>query len=81
MAARQCTALPSTLACPFSIEQRLRKSNGQFRHGARGTSHVEADGRLITGMNWESTRGVVAAFVQQLDAQSDAVPKGPPNGG
>ncbi|MGY8563508.1 nuclear transport factor 2 family protein [Paracidovorax citrulli] len=58
---------------PFSIEQRLRKSNGQFRHGARGTSHVEADGRLITGMNWESTRGVVAAIVQQLDAQGDAV--------
>lgn len=62
---------------PFSIEQRLRKSNGQFSHGARGTSHVEADGRLVTGMNWESTRGVVAAIVQQLDAQTAAAPSGP----
>lgn len=57
---------------PFSIEQRLRGSKGQFRHGARGTSHVEADGRLVTGMNWESTRGVVAAVIQRLDAGSGA---------
>jgi putative intracellular protease/amidase len=53
---------------PFSIEQRLRHSKAQFHHGARGTSHVEADGRLITGMNWESTRGVVAAIIEQLEA-------------
>jgi len=53
---------------PFSIEQRLRERSGRFSHGARGTSHVEADGRLITGMNWESTRGVVAAIIQRLDA-------------
>ncbi|MCF7751319.1 nuclear transport factor 2 family protein [Bacillus subtilis subsp. subtilis] len=62
---------------PFSIEQRLRNSNAQFSHGARGTSHVQADGRLITGMNWESTRGVVAAIVQQLDVQTGAAPSGP----
>jgi putative intracellular protease/amidase len=62
---------------PFSIEQRLRGSKGQFRHGARGRSHVEADGRLITGMNWESTRGVVAAIVQRLEAGSSAVRSGP----
>ena len=57
---------------PFSIEQRLRTNKGTFGHGARGTSHVEADGRLITGMNWESTRGVVAAILQQLDAPPTA---------
>ncbi|MNN63637.1 hypothetical protein D3C81_1790270 [compost metagenome] len=55
---------------PFSIEQRLRKSKGQFSHGARGTSHVEANGRLITGMKGESTPGVVAAIVVQLEARS-----------
>lgn len=53
---------------PFSIEQRLRERSGQFSHGARGTAHVEADGRLVTGMNWESTRGVVAAIIQRLEA-------------
>lgn len=57
---------------PFSIEQRLKQSKGQFRHGARGTSHVEADGRLITGMNWESTRGVVDAIVERLEADAGA---------
>lgn len=57
---------------PFSIEQRLRDNKGRFAHGARGTSHVEADGGLVTGMNWESTRGVVAAIVQLLDAKREA---------
>ncbi|WP_411851511.1 nuclear transport factor 2 family protein [Stenotrophomonas sp. LGBM10] len=66
---------------PFSIEQRLRANNGQFHHGARGTSHVEADGRLITGMNWESTRGVVAAIVQRLEAGSGAAGSSPDSGG
>ncbi len=56
---------------PFSIEQRLRKSKGKFSAGARASSHVEVDGRLITGMNWESTRGVVAAIVQNLKARAD----------
>ena len=53
---------------PFSIEQRLRQGDAKFSHGARGTSHVQADGRLITGMNWESTRGVVDAIVQRLES-------------
>ena len=43
-----------------------------FRHGARGTSRVEIDGRLITGMNWESTRGVVAAIIRMLEAEGGA---------
>ncbi|MER2177810.1 MAG: nuclear transport factor 2 family protein [Stenotrophomonas maltophilia] len=66
---------------PFSIEQRLRDSRGQFHHGARGTSHVEADGRLITGMNWESTRGVVAAIIQRLESESSGVRSGPDTDG
>lgn len=61
---------------PFSIEQRLRTSRAQFHHGPRGTSHVEADGRLITGMNWESTRGVVAAIVRQLEVENGAARQG-----
>lgn len=61
---------------PFSIEQRLRQGNGHFTHGARGTSHVEADDRLITGMNWESTRGVVAAIIQRVEAHAAATERG-----
>lgn len=52
---------------PFSIEQRLQQRKGRFRHGVRNSSHVEIDGRLITGMNWQSTRDVVAAIIRQLD--------------
>lgn len=66
---------------PFSIEQRLREGKGRFSHSARGTSHVEVDGRLITGMNWESTRGVVAAIIQRLDAESSAAGNGANAGG
>jgi putative intracellular protease/amidase len=62
---------------PFSIEQRLRGSKGQLSPGARGTSHVEAGGRLITGMNWESTPGVEAAIVAQLEARSGGGGLGP----
>jgi putative intracellular protease/amidase len=57
---------------PFSIEQRLKQSEGIFTAAARGQSHVEADDRLITGMNWESTRGVVAAVVTRLQTQTFA---------
>lgn len=55
---------------PFSIEQRLQQRKAEFRHGARNTSHVEIDGRLITGMNWQSTRDVVKTIIQQLDADA-----------
>ncbi len=56
---------------PFSIEQRLRENKGRFSAGVRARAHVEVDGRLITGMNWESTNGVVAAIVKTLQSQAD----------
>lgn len=59
---------PYYKALPFSLERRLQERKGLFRYGARNTSHVEIDGRLITGMNWQSTRDVVKAILQQLDA-------------
>ncbi|WP_368563225.1 nuclear transport factor 2 family protein [Pseudoxanthomonas sp. UTMC 1351] len=62
---------------PFSIEQRLLGRKGLFRHGVRNTSHVEIDGRLITGMNWQSTRDVVAAIIRNLEAQAGAAQAGP----
>lgn len=59
---------------PFSIEQRLQSRKGLFRHGARNTSHVEIDGRLITGMNWQSTRDVVAAIIAKLETATAPAP-------
>ncbi|NUO76868.1 MAG: peptidase [Lysobacter sp.] len=55
---------------PFSIQQRLQQGRGRFSYGKSDAAHVEVDGRLITGMNWQSTRGVVEAVVRQLEAGS-----------
>lgn len=52
---------------PFSIEQKLQERKALFTQGTRNQSHVEVDGRLITGMSWEATRDVVKAIAQQLD--------------
>lgn len=54
---------------PFSIEQRLKEGGGRFEHGARGQPHVVVDGRLVSGMNWESTRGVAEALVRAVEAR------------
>lgn len=54
---------------PFSIEQRLLERKAVFTQGPRNQPHVEVDGRLITGMSWESTRDVVAALLRQLDGR------------
>lgn len=61
-------AAPYYRTFPFSIEQKLGANGGRFSHGARGTAHVQVDGRLVTGMNWESTTGVAEAVIRQLDA-------------
>lgn len=60
-------AAPYYKSFPFSIEQRLQARKGHFTQGVRNKSHVEVDGRLITGMSWESTRDVVAAIIRQLE--------------
>ncbi len=58
---------PYFKAHPFSVEGSIRKAGGKFVHGANGSSHVEVDGRLVTGMNWESSAGVAEAMIRQLD--------------
>jgi putative intracellular protease/amidase len=56
---------------PFSIEQKMKSNEAQFSYGARNQSHVEVDGRLVTGTNWQSTRGMMAAIIKQLDEQAE----------
>jgi putative intracellular protease/amidase len=60
-------ASPIFKAYPFSVEGSIRQRGGKFVHGANGKSHVEVDGRLVTGMNWESSVGVAEAMIRQLD--------------
>lgn len=59
---------PIFKAYPFSVEGSIRERGGKFTHGANGSSHVEVDGRLVTGMNWESSEAV-ARKVVELTAQ------------
>lgn len=54
-------------AYPFSVEGSLRRRGGNYSHGPNGQGHVEVDGRLVTGMNWESSTGVVQAMLALLD--------------
>jgi len=58
---------PIFKAYPFSVEGSIRQRNARFVHGANGSSHVQVDGRLVTGMNWESSVGVAQAVMRLLD--------------
>ena len=58
---------PIYKAYPFSVEGSIKHQGGIFRHGAKGKSHVEIDGRLVTGMNWESSVGVAESMIRLLE--------------
>ena len=55
---------PVYKAYPFSAEASIKRHGGIFRHGANGKSHVEVDGRLVTGMSWESSVGVAESMIR-----------------
>ena len=58
---------PVYKAYPFSAEASIKRHGGIFRHGANGKSHVEVDGRLVTGMSWESSVGVAEAMIRLIE--------------
>lgn len=58
---------PVYKAYPFSAEGSIKRHGGIFRHGENGKGHVEVDGRLVTGMNWESSVGVAESMIRLLD--------------
>lgn len=60
-------ASPIYKAYPFSAEDSIKRHGGIFRHGANGKGHVEVDGRLVTGMNWESSVGVAESMIRLLE--------------
>ncbi|MCC7643068.1 MULTISPECIES: nuclear transport factor 2 family protein [unclassified Janthinobacterium] len=57
---------PVYKAYPFSAEGSIKRQGGIFRHGASGKSHVEVDGRLVTGMSWESSVGVAESMIRLI---------------
>ena len=57
---------PVYKAYPFSPEGSIKRNGGKFVHGPRDDSHVAVDGRLVTGMNWQSSVGVADAMIRLL---------------
>jgi putative intracellular protease/amidase len=57
---------PIYKAYPFSLESTIKQRKGKFTSGANGMSHIEVDGRLVTGMNWESSVAVAEAVIRLL---------------
>ncbi|OEZ63573.1 nuclear transport factor 2 family protein [Duganella sp. HH105] len=58
---------PVFKAYPFSVEGSIKRRGGKFVHGANGKSHVEVDGRVVTGMNWESSVGVAESMIRLFE--------------
>ena len=58
---------PVYKAYPFSAEASIKRHGGIFRHGANGKSHVEVDGRLVTGMSWEASVGVAESMIRLIE--------------
>lgn len=54
---------------PFKLQQSIEARGGLFRHGKAGQPHIEVDGRLITGQNFQSSAGVAKAIIAQLQQE------------
>ncbi|MBY0245241.1 MAG: nuclear transport factor 2 family protein [Sphingobacteriaceae bacterium] len=52
---------------PFLIQKTIEERGGNFKHSAQDVPHVETDGRVITGQNYQSSSGVaqkIIAFIE-----------------
>ena len=51
---------------PFVIETEFKRLEGKYTKGQAWTSHAEADGRLITGQNPQSSEAEADLVIQKL---------------
>lgn len=58
------TAKPYFKTFPFLITKTIEERGGDFKYSPRGKSHVEVDGRLITGQNYKSSKGVSEKVIE-----------------
>jgi len=52
---------------PFQITQTIEKHGGDFNYSPRGSAHIEADGRVITGQNYLSSGLVAQKIIQMIN--------------
>ncbi|MDF4223121.1 nuclear transport factor 2 family protein [Maribacter sp. M208] len=53
---------------PFLIQKTLEDRGAIFNFSPRNNAHVEVDGKLITGQNYLSSRGVALKIIESLNA-------------
>jgi putative intracellular protease/amidase len=51
---------------PFSLEDKLKERGGKYEKSGEWQQHVTVDGRLITGQNPQSAKGVGEAILKTL---------------
>ena len=56
---------------PFKITQTIEERGGTFNYSPRGSSHLEVDGRLVTGQNHLSSAIVADKIIELVDARSN----------
>ncbi|MBP2616624.1 nuclear transport factor 2 family protein [Chryseobacterium jejuense] len=52
---------------PFLIQKTIESRGGKFQFSGRNVPHVEADGRVITGQNFQSSSEVAKKIIQLIE--------------
>lgn len=52
---------------PFLIQKTIEERGGIFKFSARNISHVETDGRIVTGQNFQSSSGVASKIIELIN--------------
>ncbi|NQX38301.1 Putative intracellular protease/amidase [Pedobacter steynii] len=52
---------------PFLIQKTIEERGGVFKFSPRNASHVETDGRIVTGQNFQSSSGVALKIIELIN--------------
>lgn len=52
---------------PFLIQKTIEERGGDFKFSKRNESYVEQDGRIITGQNFQSSKGVALKVMESIE--------------
>lgn len=52
---------------PFLIQKTIEERGGVFKFSARNAAHVETDGRIVTGQNFQSSSGVALKIIELIN--------------
>lgn len=65
------TKKPYFKTFPFLIKKTIEDRGGNFKFSPRGESHVEVDGRLVTGQNYNSSKGVSEKVIEIINNENE----------